>query len=40
MRKLDQQLRPSTDLRKFLGFATGLLIFFLLVILGQLLGLL
>ena len=40
MRKSDQQSRPSAALRKFLGFATGLLIFLLLVILGQLLSLL
>jgi len=40
MKKSDQQSRPSADFRKFLGFATGLLIFLLLVLLGQLLSLL
>ena len=32
-----QQLRPPATPSKFLGFATGLLIFLLLVILGQIL---
>jgi hypothetical protein len=39
-RKSEQQSRPSAAFRQFLGFATGLLIFLLLLILGQILGLL
>jgi hypothetical protein len=40
MRRSDQQSRPSAALRQFLGFATGLLIFVLLLLFGQILGLL